>query len=438
MKKQLIVVAASALASTLPSWGADFQVGANTNFSISGLVAVGAKDSLVSKINPSDTATHNSEFRVDDNTSRLIVAGATNLKWPGWQAIFNIESRFTTNAQPIDPLMPGLPPQMAQQYTAGTMTGWADGDTWGGVASPYGKLVFGKTTLYYQDSFAGAPGAKGAGESYRAWDGNGTGLYNLLSQVGTSIRIGGNALGGLSLQTLQITRAQNVVRYDSPTFAGIDCTVAYTKNPYGQENNSQPAQYGRAYTDGGTWWERVRYNNGGFTASASKLDIVVQGGNNNSLQGIYLNDAIPGIVKGPMDTHAYRLAAGYTMPMGLKFGVVYDSTAVDNGVIGTTLQAKRSVITVPVSYSWGDNAVYATYNKAGNTSNIADSGATQMTFGYDYALTKRIFAGIFLTTLSNQTNGNYQPFLSSTVLGGTAPTTGENWRQISIDLNYWF
>ena len=59
MKKQLIVVAAaSALASTLPTRAADFQVGANTNFSISGVVAVGIKDSCVYKINPNDQIPH--------------------------------------------------------------------------------------------------------------------------------------------------------------------------------------------------------------------------------------------------------------------------------------------------------------------------------------------------------------------------------------------
>lgn len=437
MKKQLIVVAAaSALASTLPTRAADFQVGANTNFSISGVVAVGIKDSCVYKINPNDQIPHHSELRVDDNTSRLIVAGATNLKWPGWQAVFNVESRFFANAQPIDPLMAGLPSSM-QTYNAGGLSGWADGETWAGFNTPYGKLTIGKTTFYYQDGFAGAPGLKGPGESYRAWDGNGTGLYNMLAQVGSSIRMGGQTVGGLAIQTMQITRAQNTIRYDSPTIYGFDATVGYTKNPYGSPNNSAPAQFNRSYEDGGTWWERVRYNNGKFTAFASKLDVVIQGGNNNSLQATYLNSILPGLIQGPMDTHAFRGGAGYTWE-GLKFGFVYDHTEVDNGVIGTKLTASRGVWEIPVSYSWGDNAVYATYNRAGNTTNISQSGATQWDFGYDYAFTKRIFAGVFLTMISNQANGNYVPFLSSTVLGGTAPGTGENFRQISFDINYWF
>jgi predicted porin len=236
---------------------------------------------------------------------------------------------------------------------------------------------------------------------------------------------------------MQITRAQTTIRYDSPNLYGLDFTAGYTKNPYRSPNNSQPAQSGRSYEDGGTWWERVRYNNGKFTAFASKLDVVLQGGYNNSLQGTYLNAVLPGFIQGPLDTHAYRGGAGYTID-GFKFGAVYDHTAVDNGIIGTNLRASRGVLEIPLSYSWGDNAVYATYNRAGNTSNIDHSGATQWDFGYDYAFTKRIFAGVFLTLLSNQANGNYVPFLSSTTIGGTAPGTGENFRQISFDINYWF
>jgi hypothetical protein len=133
-----------------------------------------------------------------------------------------------------------------------------------------------------------------------------------------------------------------------------------------------------------------------------------------------------------------RFSAGYTLPMGFKFGVVYDSTAIENGIAGTTLQAKRSIVEVPLRYAWGPHAVYVTYNKAGNTTNIPNSGATQITYGYDIALAKRVFLGAFFTTLSNQANGSYAPFLSGTVLGGSAPMTGENWHQFSIDINYWF
>ena len=441
-KRTLILVAGTALVSSLPSWGADFPVGQNSSLSVGGLFAVGLKDSQVTNVQPGDTRKPTAEIGVIDNTSRVIIAGYSEFA-PGWKAIFNVESRFTTNVSPIDPLMPGLPPAMAQQYSAGNMTGWANGETWAGFSTPYGKLVFGKTTFYYLDGlnmdYFGVPGP---GEGYRAWDGNGLGVFNMLSQVGTSIKLGGNAIGGLPLATMQIDRAQNAIRYDSPKMGGFDLTLAYSKNPFGEQNAAGQATASRNYEDGGTVWGRVRYNNGPFTAFASVLNSVLQGGINNSTQGIFLNDAFsaitPAIIQGPMDTHAYRFGAGYLLPGGVRVGFVYDSTAVANGIIGTNLTAKRNVLEIPVSYGWNDHRVYVTYNKAGDTSNLANSGATQMTVGYDYAFTKKMFGGIFFTQLNNNSNGNYQPFLSGTVLGNSAPATGENWHQVSIDINFWF
>ena len=440
---QFALVAATALVTTLPSLGADFQVGDKSSLSVGGLFAVGLKDSAVTNIQPGDTRKPTSEIGIIDNTSRVIIAGATEFA-PGWKAIFNVESRFTTNVSPIDPLMPGLPATMAQQYTAGNMTGWANGETWAGLSSPYGRLVMGKTTFYYLDGLnMDYFGVAGPGEGYRAWDGNGLGVFNMLSQVGTSIKLGGQAIGGLPIATMQIDRAQNALRFDSVNIHGFDFTLAYSKNPFGEQNTAGQTNYGRPYEDGGTFWGRVRYNNGPFTAFASMLSNVIQGGNNNSTQAIFLNQAFQGVVngniiQGPLDTHAYRFGAGYLLPGNVRVGFVYDNTSVANGVIGTTQTAQRSVLEIPVSYGWGANRAYLTYNKAGNTSNLANSGATQVTVGYDYAFTKKMFAGIFFTQMTNESNGNYQPFLSSTVLGNSAPATGENWHQISIDINYWF
>jgi hypothetical protein len=38
----------------------------------------------------------------------------------------------------------------------------------------------------------------------------------------------------------------------------------------------------------------------------------------------------------------------------------------------------------------------------------------------------------------NDANGSYAPYLSGSALGATAPRTGEGFRQISVDINYWF
>lgn len=411
MKKQLLVVAAaSAFASTLPVQAADFQVGSGTTLTLSGLIAVGVKGTEVT-----DTALpKKQEMRVDDNTSRFIIAGNSEIA-PGYKVIFRCESRFTVDTRPGAALAPG------STLTVANATGLADGDTWGGIATPVGSFVFGKSALYYQDSMdAGYLGLPGPGEGYRAWDAQGLAFFNLLSQVGVTTKTT-SAL----VATLGITRSQNVMRFDSVAWKGLEFTLAFSKNPSGDETHYASAP-GTLYASGGTWYGRVKYNDGGFSAVASVLDQQVQGATYT-----------PASTAGPMNTHAYRLAAGYRWQSGFKIGAVYDVTGIDNAAAGIAT-AKRGVVSVPASYSWGRHAVYATYTSANAAGNIADNGAKQYNLGYDYALTKRAFAGIFYTNLKDDANGVYTPFLTNTALGGTAAGKGEGYKQVGICLNYWF
>ena len=223
----------------------------------------------------------------------------------------------------------------------------------------------------------------------------------------------------------------------------------YTKNPGGDELKLGAAGVTAvSYESGGTWGGRVRYNNGGFSAIVSFLDQQPQGSAFSA-------------------THGLRAGAGYFFKQGplagFKFGLEYDKTSIDAPLGGYTAlavvglpalgnqAASRTVFSVPVQYQWGKHGVYATYTRAGNTSSISDTGSTQTNLGYDYALTKRAFLGLYYTNLKNDAKGIYAPFLSGSALGGSAPnygnatgpaglpvTTGEGYRQIALCLNYWF
>lgn len=408
MQKQFIALTlASSAVLPLACQAADFKVGANTNITVSGLLAVGAKSATVTD---SSRAVQR-ETRFDDNTSRLIVSGNTELAF-GLKGIFRVESRFTADVRPGTPLVPG------GAGTVSTGTGWADGDTWIGMAGGFGSVYFGKSALYYTDTLA-VPnlGVKGAGESYRIWDINGLGVFNLLSAVGTK---GGN------FTTLGITRAQNVVRYDTPVVNKVDGSFAYTKNASGDENHLGCAGCGADYASGGTWYGRLRYNDGPLTASLSLFNSDVQGG------------VVTAPYVGPLDKTGYRAGVAYSFPVGLKLGLVYDNTKVENGIPGLAADARRGAYSLPLSYTWGDSAAYLTYTRAGSTSNLDRSGATQWNLGYDFAFAKNVFVGAFLTQLKNDANGSYTPFLAGTALGATTPRTGEGYRQVSVDINYWF
>jgi predicted porin len=445
MKIRFAVVAAAVGLVALPSWGQGIAVTGATNITISGLLAVGVKNQDLSQGNAAAARTTSNETGVYDNTSRLIIASTSKIT-EGWNVIFRVESRFTPNVRPGASLLPALGATNGNGAASANLavndaSGWADGDTWGGVSSPYGSIIAGKSTLYYTDTISAgylAPSLEQPGESYRIWDCNGLASFNLLSTYQTGSINAAGVYAPAKQNILGNTRSSNVVRYDSVLFkpSGSDIlqfSLAYSKNAAGPQNDWTLAS-ASYYEGGSTVYGKVLYNGYGFSASASYLD--------QHFQGL---PSIPAVPSGPFNDElkAMRFGLSYKW-MGLKVGVVYDSTVMSDGIFnatGATLSdAKRNVIEVPLSYSFGDHAVYATWTKASNTSSIADSGAKQMNFVYDYAMTKRAFIGIAYTKIDNDANSLYQGFLTgySPFGGSNIAVKGEGWKQISVNLNYWF
>jgi hypothetical protein len=409
-----------------------FYVGSFTNVTINGLLAVGLKESQVTNTSRPGL---NTETRLDDNTSRVIISSTSAIA-KGWNVIFRVESRFQADVRPADPAVGSAVLVGTQSIHNADITGWADGDTWGGISSPYGSIVFGKSSVYYSDTlnidYIGLPTSPG--ESYRIWDANGLGTFNMLDQVTGLTKTG---VGASSVFTLGNTRSRNVIRYSSVNYSGFDFSLAWSKNFSGDELHyiaPGTAGYARSYTNGDGWYASARYNKGPLSIQASVVDQSVLG-------GVYT----PSVQAGPPDLLGYRAGASYKFPFNLKVGVVYDHTSYDNSVYSTptsavaTDKAKRDVFLIPVSYAFGPHAVYVTYSLAGNTSSAPDTGATQLNIVYDYALTKRAFIGLFYTSIKNDKNGHYTPFLSGYSLGPTTNTVaGENWWDLGLNLSYWF
>lgn len=424
MNMKFALVAAAAAAATVLPAQTPFQVGSLTDVTIGGLFTAGIKNSEVTNTARPGVK---SEWRIDDNTSRLIISSKSKIA-DGWAVIFRVESRFTVDVRPSSYLAPAYATTAPYTYT-GDATGWADGDTWAGVSTPIGAFVYGKSTLYWGDGLAlDYLGAPGVGETYRIWDANGLGIFNMLDQATLVTKTG---VAASSAYTLGNTREQNVLRYDSAIWSGFDFSVAFTKNDGGDENHyvaPTTAGYTRAYEDGGTFYVRARYNKGPFSAFASAVNKTVQGGVYN-----------PAATVGPLDLHAHRAGVAYTFPFGLKANIVWDQTEYDNGVLGTNQDAKRTLWEVPLSYMVGKHGFYVTYGKEGNTSGFANTGASQLNIVYDYALTKRAFIGILYCQINNQSNAHYAPFLAGTSLGpSNIGAAGENFHQVGINMNYWF
>jgi hypothetical protein len=379
------------------------------------------------------------ETRVDDNTSRVYISGASKIT-DGWSGIFQIGSRFTADVRPGDQVLNG------NTLTVAQASGWADDDTWVGIASPWGKIVMGKTSYYWNDTIGLpnlSPALDAPGECYRVWDVQGLSSFNILDQA---VVVGKTNVIS-NVYTLGITRERNTVRFDSKNWSGTDFSLAWSKNPSGGElwypGGATPGvvggvTYARDYEAGNTFYGRVRYNKNGISFLASMLHQQIMG-------GVYA----PAAYTGPLDTDAYRVGISYRFPMGVKVGVVLDETTIKNGASGGAAQfgvslgdAKRTAYEIPVSYAWGDHMVHLTYAKAGSVSSSTATGANQLNFVYDYALTKRAFIGFVYTKLKNDTNGHYNPFLTNYSFGASASNpagvNGEGFTQFGVNMQYWF
>jgi predicted porin len=426
------LIAAAAITTILPA-DTTIKVGSITDITLSGLLAVGIKSSALTDVAPIPGRVPKRELRVDDNTSRFDISGGTSFA-PGYKVIFQFESRFAADTRPGATAYPG--------YGNGfNITGLGDGETWAGISTPYGSLVAGKTYPYTVDTYdLSCVGIPGPGEGYRAWDGNGLALFNLLDQVSTTTAL---------KTTLSLTRTQNTIRFRSAPYKGFNLEVNYSKNPMGDELKVGAAGVtADSYESGGMWAGNLRYNNGGFSASVSLLDLQNQGSSFSA-------------------THGQRAGVGYLIGQGplagFKVGVVLDKTSVDAPaggyaalpVVGLpalgTQSASRTAYSVPVQYQWGKHGVYFTYTRAGNTTDMEATGAKEYNLGYDYALTKTVFVGLYYFDLKNDAKGIYAPFLSGSSFGPSAPNygnalgpasspvaTGEGIKQIALCMNYWF
>ncbi|NTW85218.1 MAG: porin [Holophagaceae bacterium] len=443
MKIRFAVVAAAAALAALPAWAqTTVGVSSSTNITIGGLIAMGVKNSEISQGNAAAARVTANETGVYDNTSRLWFTSSSKIT-DGWTVFMRIESRMPMNVRPGDALVAGTAVGTgAANLTTGAVgvnlatngaTGWADGDSWAGIGTPYGNFYAGHMHLYVTDGISVgylAPSLEHPGEGYRVWDVQALGIFNLLNTYMTGKQDGVSFLS--KANTLSITRSRNVIKWDSPTFKPdaaslLSFSLAWSKNASGPQNVWISNANGTTYEGGQTVFGKALYNGHGFSAMATYLD--------EKKQGIASNAA-------NTELKAMRLGLSYKWN-GIKAGIIYDDTSMVNGgtttTVGQLVDSGRTAFQIPVSYQWGDHGVYATYTIAGKTASQANTAAKQMTFAYDYALTKRAFVGVALTTINNDSRVNYQGFLTGfSAFGNSALSYGESWRQLSLSLNYWF
>ncbi|HBA90996.1 MAG TPA: hypothetical protein DCZ08_04225 [Anaerolineaceae bacterium] len=196
-------------------------------------------------------------------------------------------------------------------------------------------------------------------------------------------------------------RQGDVVAYISPAMSGFTGAIAYVAGAEGAT--------AAGTTKGSAWSLAGLYGNGPLSV-------------NLGYEAHDLGTA-PGTVGGSAafsgkKESAWKVGAGYTMD-ALTVNAVYERTtdnlgSAANALFGTALAADTDVFGhnswyLSGKYSFGNDAVKLAYTKMDNMNAAlgADTGAKQVSVGYDHNLSKRTSLYGLYTKLSNGTNAQF-------------------------------
>ena len=132
-----------------------------------------------------------------------------------------------------------------------------------------------------------------------------------------------------------------------------------------------------------------------------------------------------------------RLYGSYTWG-GFKIGLAWDKSRIRTSGVGDT--SRRTVWSIPASYSWGPHSIHAHYDRAGDDKVMAgDEKARMFALSYAYDLSKRTSAAITYARINNNTNAFYNFFTNVGLgLAGAAPAAGADPRLWSLTLRHQF
>jgi predicted porin len=377
-----------------------------------------------SKLSGGNVSGHDAESRVSDQSSQVVFNVVEDLGG-GLKAWGQIDNRINLDR-------------------AAGGGAWASGNSGVGfMHDKWGKFTLGSWDVHYQE-LAGIEATR-AGSLQTLF---GHGLMSQVASVSSTVGAAGiqgafKATGRTEVQGMMGGRARNLMMWDSPNWNGFTARLAYSTNAAGNEGNDNRA----AGNPGGgrAWTGALRYNNGPWTAGLSYW-------NENA------ESRVVGAGMRAADGRSTRGWVGYTFAMGLKVGLAFDRSSIDNHVLGTASTvgsgtARRTNWMLPVTYTFGPHAIYGKYGHMGSASGSAiasgtggDYGGHAWMLGYDYAFSKRTSAGVFYTKVNNDCNAactvgaSYDMFAVAGTTGnqGSVTRRGEDARQWYIGMAHSF
>lgn len=213
-------------------------------------------------------------------------------------------------------------------------------------------------------------------------------------------------------------RPTDVLAYTSPTFSGITASVATV--------NLSEANYSNVTKNNNVLSLAVVYDvapyYGSIAHESHKLETNV-----TTTQG--------------QDESATRFGFGYKPgEQPFELSAVYEKTK-DNLGTAEANTLGHSAIYLGGKYNIGNNAVKLGYSKASavgtGTAQVADSGASQVTLGYDHGVSKRTKVYALYSKISNGKGINYG-FAQSSGAGSTSSGFGTSPSVVSLGVKHTF
>lgn len=187
-------------------------------------------------------------------------------------------------------------------------------------------------------------------------------------------------------------RQPDVIAYLSPALNGFTGAVAYVA---GAEATATAAQI-----KGSAWSLAGMYDAAPFYGS---LGYEVHNLGTTATGTIAAPTALAALAG--LKESATKLGFGYKID-ALDLGLVYERTSDNFGAAGANVLGHNAYY-LSGKYSFGNDAVKLAYGKAGNLGAAVNTGANQLSLGYDHNLSKRTKLYAIYSRISNQSGVNY-------------------------------
>jgi len=356
---------------------------AQSSVTISGTIKGGVAQTKYSGA----TSGNGSNTAVSDGSSQFHIKGVEDLG-QGLKAEFQIDTRF----------------RIDDNGAAPTTSPLATGNTFIGVTGGFGTVRLGKMDTHY------CLGSDSNGTRATALQASGCALLGYVN-------------GNAAAQAVAAgTRSVNNIRFISPTFNGLTVQADYSTNPTGVEGAVGTTSGGNAQAI------RATYTAGPLTTAVGHYNYKSEDQTSTAAR---------------TNQKSTNFMINYDLGMA-TVGLAYDNTS--NGSAAASVAAftetERTATSLPITIPVGAGTILFTYTKAGNSKTAgvvnANTSATLVSVGFDYALSKRTSMGVSYARLNNNTSGAYALYAQSSLNGTAVNATGQDASQVYVGLRHTF